>query len=526
MASIVLRDLVSKLRTRLNDNRASVLAFTLSVTGTCTKALLEIGQGLLVITVSGGEAMRSIELQLSDPQYATVQRLVNALSRYPWLNVEQAETIDNDAPSIELRVDGFPDISSGKSAVVKSRLWSNGQIEAFLQDGLQLHNPNYTIVSAPKAEYPYILLKANAAALRSLAGDTARRKGLDADADTLLSLAQDLDKQYDSDFERMRRVIPVAKADMSNVGTGDAIQGTLVRKSYRGWGREPVRAAIPPYPPTLFPPGPNDVEDTRVRLSWSQSRDPYYRTYELWRDTSPNVSRNTAGYNVNTSLAVQPLMPVGSAFTGVGTSKRVLGGSGVWNQSPTFDGNFYWTLSDFRGTPIVTPTFIDGVIWDSQLYSNATPAPVEPLEPDTDYWYKLYLINDNGEASCSEAVKVRTKTQRALFLRGQPGFFAADFMDVREGPLNGGTAITFKVTNLVPGVVVVINGKRTFTVSQTLSTITVYSPGQSNPQFVGMPLDVALVSPNGLVDIAKAAWKYTAPTGEFTGEFTDEFGVP
>ncbi len=490
MATNAKGDLIAALRSRLSDDRASVPAFGLQVTGNCRSATLEVANGFLVVTVEGGETVSSIHWNLSSPSYSTIGRLLAAFQKQPGYTVTPDTAVSLDYPSSEIRVDGFPDLANKKVHTIKLRLFSDEEMSRFLEDAVVVHNPNYTVQGVPKVEQAYILAKAQAIAYRALAADTVRRKTLDTDALTLLDLARDLENQYEKDRERMERIIPLPKADESRVGSGDAIQGTLFRSSLRRGGKVSARSALPPSPPTLYPPADDDVEDVFVRLRWSASRDTSFSRYELWRDGVPGVERSVAGRGFATGL------PQTVSWSKASTSKIVSDGGGT-GFSSTFDGFTFGVRAEFpSGNHVHNTSFVDGLNL------------VDPLEPETTYYYRLYLANTNGEVLPSEVIRVTTKRRRALF--GRTGkSLAWDAVLPLMGPLAGGTTVTIKGTNFEQGVRVYINNKECSIVSLTSTEIVITTPGQTNASFINLPLDIVLVSPSGLKDIAIKTWKYT-----------------
>lgn len=511
MAGTARADLVTALRSRIADERPAVAAFSLTVKGTCKGALLEIPNGILTVTVEQGSGIKSISLDLNDPRYNTVGRLMNALSRITGYDVTPDVSYVPEHPSIDIRVDGLPDISGGTSYTFKHRVFSDTELMQILDTALQTHNPNYTsLASVPKSEHPYVLMKATAQAYRMVAADSAKRRGLDADAKTFLALATDMEEQYARDKKSMERVIPAPKADESKIGSGDAVQGTFVRRSLRAGYTSPYRDALPPTPPDLLDPADDDVEDVQVRLRWSQNREQSFSYYEVWRDTSPKVERSISGRLANSGGNGSPQLPTTTQYSRFSTAKQVLGVSGGSRISPSFDGFFFWTAAELAGTSLVNATFIDGLIYNNPGQGNIDILG-EPLEPNTDYYYRVYAINWNGEVVPSRVLKVRTKSFRAKFTRTSTNVLDLNSIAPQTGPLAGGTAITITGTGFVTGTDVQINGKSCGSIVVVSPTqITCTSPTFTNTAFVGKKLNVVLTSPNGLQDMAMFAWAYTA----------------
>lgn len=499
MAGNLRNDLVSALRGKLSDDRATVAAFALAVTANAKSALLEITNNHFIITVEQGENVSSIRFNLADPRYATVGKLFDQLSKQRGYQVVADQHMHSDHPSGDLRVDGMQQIAPKGSYTPKHYLWSDTELSEFVVEAAALHNPNYTTVSqVPKNEHPFVLMKAAANAYRSLAADAARRKGLETDASVLLRLASDLEAQYRADLERLRRVVPVPKADESKMGFGDVVNGTLVHRSLRSGYTSPARPAGASQPPRLYDPADDDVEDTIIRLRWAQAREQRFSYFELWRDTQPKVDRCLNGrLEVQGDAAAS--LAASSQYSKAGTSKQVFGMFSNGNSiSPVFDGFFFWTAAEQAGASPSMATFIDGA-------SSAG----DPIEPDTDYYYRLYAVDWNGEILPSEVKKVHTKNTRASFKRDANGALAADAISPVLGGIAGGTVITILGTGFVAGTQVFIGSKEAVVTVTNATTLSVVSPAMTNAQFVGRQVDIVIVHPNGLRDIVVRGWKFT-----------------
>jgi hypothetical protein len=483
-------DLVAMLRSRLSDDRANVSAFSIQVTGNCKTAFLDVASGFLTVSVEGGNGVSSLRWSLALPPYATVGRLLESIRRLPGYTVVADAALSKDFPSIGLQVEGYPDISNGKSYTLKHFVFSDSELSNLLVDAIALHNPNYTIQTVPRDEYPYVLMKASAAAYRALAVDATRRKSLDSSAEMLLSLAQDAERQYDSDVRRMQRIIPRAKADEHSIGAGDVIQGMFSRPSLRTGEKAPARVALPPSPPDLYQPSDDDVEDVLVRLRWQAARDSHFARYEIWRDSVPTVERSLAGRSGTSGV------PTSTPWSKATTS--ILIANGIVGQLTSNDG-FVFGLPFEQGTgqSVANSSFVDGL------------NPDKPLEPESTYYYRLYLVNQNGEILPSDVVRVATKVRRARFKRTAASM-ASDAVAPVTGPVAGGTEFVILGTNFVSGMKVYLNGKECAQSALTSTQVDVTSPGQTNDAFVGKALDLVLVSPTGLKDIYKGVWTYTA----------------
>jgi IPT/TIG domain len=491
MTASVRNDLVADLRKRLSDDRASVGAFSLQVTGNCRSASLEIANGHLCVTVEGGEDVRSIRFPLSSPLYSTIGSLSSAISGTKGYAVANDAAINMSFPSSELRVEGFPDISNQRSYTFRHNVFSTDELRGFLEDAIAAHNSNYTLSNVPAAERHLVLYKAVAAANRALASDAVRRKSIDSEPSTLISIAQDAEAQYDRDRERQARVIPVPKADETRIGTGDVIVGRLTRFSLRRGYNAEARSAVPPQPPVLLEPEDVDITDVTVRLRWQPMREIYFVRFELWRDTKPDVERSLSGQAVERGLPTTK-----SQYSRPTTAKRVSGWGLNNGMSGRFDGVTFGIHAEFgMGTQVPNTVFEDGL------------TPGDPLRPEFTYYYRLYGMNTNGEVNASDVLRVKTKKQRALFKRSGE-LLASDAITPQTGPLAGGTSIVILGNYFEPGTRVEIGGAPCTITTQTDTQLTVLSPAVNSTAFSGVELNIVLISPTKLEDIAYNTWRY------------------
>lgn len=409
-------------------------------------------------------------------------------------------SFSSDHPASDLSVEGLPELANGGTATLRHRLFADQDLLRFLSEALPMHNPNYgNTTQVPKAEHPYVLMKATALVYRALAADSARRKQLETDAKTYLALAEAEERQYSQTADKMHRVLPSPKADESKMGSGDIVTGTFFRQSLRTGTKSNYRNATPPTPPKLNDPIDGAVQDTAVQLTWSQARDEHHSHFEVWRGTSQVVERSLAGRLQGSPLGIGQL-PAQSQFAPYSTAKQVFGGGLA--ASPVYDGFFFWTLADTAGGAVVNATFVDGTV------SNGGANIGVPLEPDSDYYYRVFSVNRNGEIVPSEVKRVRTRPMRGRFKRTGTQL-ANDAFTPATGPLAGGTVITVAGTDFAAGMKLMIGDKACSLVSYTSTSAIFTSPAYTNPAFVGQRMDMALVSNTGLVDLVQAGWVYT-----------------
>ena len=493
----VISDFYATLRSRLSDDRASVDAFAIQTSVPCREALVEISGGFLRLSVNGGEA-KSVSLDLSAPANSTVGALAVAVSQLRGWDVKISPTANRNHPSGSLTLRGIEDAAAGP-VVFSHFYFSDNDIHGFLTEAAMLHNPNYlTFEAVPGPERAYVLMRARALAIQQLATDAARRKALSEEVDALRRLATEELAQYNAAVDRFQRVIPAPKADETKMGSGDVVQGTFFRTNPRTGTAQSPLAALPPTPPDLYEFGAEDVEDINIRIRFSQPRQPGFYRHEVWRDTQPNVERSANGGRTQD----QGVLPFQSQFSRGTTSKQVMG--------PDATGLRYYPTLFGNATPqsaVSSAVFIDGTVQATGV--NGGPVG-DPLEPETDYYYRVFLVNQNGEAVPSQVRKARTKAMRARFKRTTSSpltTVAPDAVTPVTGPLGGGTAITILGTSFVAGTLVTLNGKPcTSVVVVNSTTITCVSPAFTNTEWVGKRVDIVLTSPTRLQDILQNVW--------------------
>jgi hypothetical protein len=504
-------DLISRLRSRLSDESADIGAFSLSVTGRCRSALLEITGGVIICTIEAGEDVQHLRLNTNMPQYSTVGRVIDELKRRKGYAVTVHAGVNEKHSSADLCLSGIEDISGSRPAELRHRRFSDSELLDYLNDAIAFHNPTFTLGSVPADERPYVLLKAVARAYRVLAGDTAKRRGLDTDAQMFLTLAQDADNEYEASRRRMGHVIAKPQVDESKVGSGDVMEGKLFRRSGRSGYAAPYRVQNPPTPPELYVDqhASLDIADTLVRLRWSVSRDYSFARYELWRDTRPNVNRSLNGRIFVGTAGGAPGLPAQTQFSQAGTAKQVYGMAyGISPPTPTFDGFYFGTASEQQGSLIASNTFTDGIVIPAGIPGMWVLG--EPLEPETDYYYRLYTIDRNGEVLSSNELRVRTLALRAKVKRTEDRRgIASDALSATSGTIDGGETLTIKGTNILAGTKVTIGGKLCAEVSRTTTEIVVTTPAFYNQDMLGRYLDIVLESPSGLLDIVSRGWHVT-----------------
>jgi hypothetical protein len=468
-------DLVSELRRVIRDTKPVMTALTVSVQDTAvTSATLELTDGRLILAVSGG-TMRGFDLLLVGGLTDTVGKLHQHLQRYPSVAVEANAEMNEEHPTSDLEPFGPIDVRQ-QGAQLRHHVFSNWELDKILERAALRHNPSISPMAIPAAERELVLTLAQSLVLKIKAQDAVKRKGTDSDVATLLSLAADLETQYERDAKRLQRAIQaVPEAPNGTVGVGDVMTGNLWRRSARTGFKTPLGVAEGPPIVPLLEPDERDPEDTAARVRWTKAKVADFYAYELWMDTREETLRERETSQM-AGFAIGGIQPRGADR--VSSSKLVFRAFGPSANRQT----------------MAFSTFIET---QGQLITSFN---VGELEPETDYFFRLYVKDLNFEETCSEVVRVRTKALRSKFDR-----------DLTALPTTKNIGQTFTVTfdadwgTFSPTTHQVTLGGKVVVpvlVSGTTYTITVPSFFQVGS---GKTKDLVVLSPNGLLDVWKDA---------------------
>lgn len=459
------------LRQRLSDEIHSRTAFTLYMNDTAARdASMEISDGYLRTLIENSSVADDLNIDLTAPDVRTVRQLIHFLNeRVHGYKAVESATADLEHPSEDLVIEGYGDLQRG-GVELKHRRFSDAELYDLLMNGVKRHNISYAPETVPTEEYTFVLSLAHAEALRTMATNGAKRYGLDASVEALLSLASSYESAYERDRQRQQRAIPAPDIREDDVGSGDIIQGEFFRRSLRTGRISPHSANLPPEEVQLWEPSGNDIGDTSIRLQWTRIRENDLYGVELWRDVTEDVARHAdhdaRGRNRRRSS----------------TSRLVYRSGGY--------GTHY--LSDTPGLS----GFTDG------LENDRTASP---LEPDTLYYYRLYVIDVNRDVRGSNVIAVRTKAPRAQAAKSSP-------IHPVSGPLTGGTLVTLRGEHFHEGMQIRLGDKpvEDLTILDS-TTATFATPIYYNAAATRRALDLVIVSSTGLVDVLSPAFRYVTP---------------
>jgi hypothetical protein len=475
--------LISELRRRIRDVGHTSRAFGLAVTDdSVSDAIAEVTNGHLIVSVSGSVTIPSLDIDLSRPQYETIGRLHQALSRTPGYRCTLDEDANLSHPSVDL--ESFGPVPVHETGVdLKHHRWSDLELDSIIHRATQRHNPSLNSTTLPSQEVEFVLQLAQAIIYRDLAGDAVKRKGLDTDVDQCLKLANDHEAAYRSDTARLARAIQSPKeANSSTMDEGDVVLGRNFRRSMRTGLQSPLSQALPPDAAYLLEPDSRDAEDTNLRVNWQQNRNYDFYSYELWMDFRPEVIREREGL-------ISPAVPY--AFL-PDTPSPLLGGV-ARETSSRMVFRSYGANSNFDTAAFAT--FVQ------ELGQSIKAFIVGKLEPETTYYFRLYVVNLNYQAVASNIVQLTTKPLRAMFKTN-------NYADRLSGP--AGTVITFTLESAMGAVTTshrfLFGPKELPMTILTPYTFTVTVPAFSN---LTEKKDLTLISPTGLIDCKKMAFMVT-----------------
>lgn len=489
------KELLVQLRGRLGDDRYNVPVFVLScLDAYATDCFLEVQNGYLRTTLfNAAVESKELNLNLGAHRYQTVGQLFEEIEKNfsTTYRIVPANDVDEGHPALDIEPVTRTNIR-GNGVTLHTRRFADSELESFLKAAARRHNANYTLGNTPKQEEGMVCTLAHADALRAMASDASKRRGLDADVGNLIKLAESYERSYKDDLKRNLKAIKPVRSDDDGIREGDVVVGEFVKRSLRTGYMAHSSANLRPNPPLMHDFADRDIEDLGVHVRWRRSRHPHVYAIELWRDTVPDVKRSRD----------ENLFPTTSTL--VWDSRRS-NNREFGQQSPAaLMERASWGTKSESGN-LVSAVF-DGF---------ALPPVGQPfdanssfgLEPETRYYWRLYLVDRNGEWVASDVVSALTLRERARFSRaaGTPA------LSVATGPIAGGTAITIKGENFTSdnGPTVQIGGKDcpNLTVVDT-ETITCDSPATS--QFAPRRQDVVLLSNSGLRDLILEGWTYTA----------------
>ena len=344
-----------------------------------TSALVEVTDDTLITTTAGAGAPVAQHLHFSDAANSTIEGLIAVLKAASY-DAEALEDADPHHATTDLRIMG-PTNCLNTKVILYTRRFSDAELDACVLRAVQRHNLSvpidpalpftgvYTPATVPAAHQQFILLLAQIEVLKVQVMDGVKRRGTDFTVEQFGALSNALETEYDRTLQRYlarRNVLTPEQAE--DIGAGIIVQGTITRQA----ARYPSNSALWPYETSELAGNRRTVPGAasqplatptltgealgagKVKLTWTRNRSTEFEKYELWRNTSATVS--------NISDVVRPAGAI-----------------------------------DAQGERIRTETIQSQCIW----VDGATDALAAG-----DYWYILYVFNNNGDQTGSAVVKV------------------------------------------------------------------------------------------------------------------------
>jgi len=484
----IAQSLVAQLRRRVMDERVSRVAFRLQcIDEAATDCLISITNRQLQSNVLNGRIAEDLAIDLEATSSFSVKQLIEAINDTPGYRAVAESDIEPNHPADDLEIVGSMSIVD-EAATLKHHLFSDDEMLEIVDNACRRHNVSYTPETLPQNEFIFVLMLGHAEVSRRLASDAAKRRNLQSSADQLLEVARDLEVAYANDIRRQQRAIPVPKLDENKVDQGDVVIGTFSRRSPRNGFMAPLSNEGLLTASKLLEIAPDDVEDTKVTLRWDRNSDIRFYSYELWRDTVPDVQRQDTYYrsNYHTSELLR------LQFKHPSTSKLVYRSYGPYSSR---DASSYM----YQAGQLAT-TFVDVGSGDQAGQAPDSVIMAPPLEPDTVYYWRLYIIGMNYEVVPSNVVSAKTKSLRALFAITTP-----------ITPILGlaGSTFTVKGERFDSTVGLTLGGKTIVPTVLNPTTMTAVVPTFNSPAAKGTRYDAVLSSASGLKDVIVQAFQYT-----------------
>jgi len=473
---------IAEFRRRIQDVRHSRRALSVGVTDDgVVRCIAELSRGRLYIQPQGGSAP-ALDFDLSSSRYDTVGALYQAISRATGYRANLDEDADQDHLSLDLQPFGPLDIK-GTGLELVHHTFSDSELIDLITRAIQRHNPTATMDTLPPQEMTFVWPLAHAEVCKVQAYDASKRRGLDKDVQTLLSLAETFEAQYRDDRERNARAIQSPKEANGNVtDEGDVMLGSLSRVSLRTGFQSPIAKSLPPDAAVLLEPSDRDIEDDNVRVQWQRNKNVEFYSYELWMDSTPDVVREREGGLV---YAGQPV-----AYQTTEDSRR----NGAQRQTSSimvfrsFGANSNSARSTFS-------TFVE------EMGQLIRAFAVGELESDTTYYFRLYVIGINFQSVSSQVIAAKTKPLRARFK-------ANDFIDKKSGPAGTVCSVTLDPTKGA------FTAQHKLRIGEKTVVPTIVDPYHLTfvvPSFqnTNRPKELVITSPTGLVDVRSQCFQVT-----------------
>lgn len=296
-----------------------------------------------------GGATASVDFDLANPLYDTLGKLTRVLRTIPGYVVDVDMDMDEEFASISLTDIGPIDCKYSQVSITH-RLFSDVWLGDVLKRALLRHNPSMSLEILPDGEAELVLLLAHSELLKQMATDATKRKGMGMEVAELIKLAELLERNYREDRIRLARSIQSPREANSDImREGDIVIGKMSRRLRNG---RMSAGNVAPEQPVLGDIESSDIEDAHIYLSWPKTSDTNFLRYEVWRDTIPSLVRGRG-----TAVPAEPCVSSQDVYR-----------DAMANSGGAYGG----------------------------------------LEPETTYFFRLYVVDRNGESTGSQVVSATT----------------------------------------------------------------------------------------------------------------------
>jgi hypothetical protein len=350
--------LLDEFRRRLGDTAYNFVQCEVSCDDpAATVAIVEVTDSHFITTITGGATL-AVDLDLTDPAYDTIEKLVNFLAARTATKIYRALMASNGEPthaSTDLAIIPPTDFLR-RSVQLKSRRWSDAELTNMLNVAITKLSRDvgveYSLTTVPSAIKDLLFLLGNVEMYWDQINNVSKRQGTDLRVEDFRTLHQALLDEYGRSLAAYKSSLPIpvvtlTPEQLDDMGSGEIIVGTQIRRNLRT-GRWTPSSAV-------GSPAAEQIEavfigGAKIQLSWTRSRHANFHHYEIWRGTTADVS--------NISEVVRPLGSVQA-----------------------------------QGVKIRLEYDIERTLWIDGGSS--------PLPPGA-YFYKLYVFNHNGEFAGSQ----------------------------------------------------------------------------------------------------------------------------
>lgn len=294
MAFATLASLRSELRLRISDVAATLEAFRLRCTDPAAKTVrLTITATMLTTTVTGGSAA-GLSITLTGK---TVRQVVDEIQAVALYSVSLSPAASAEHSATDFRLTPATGVSIGNADyTVQTHAFSDTELDTVLENAAKTHSPSFTASTVPEKESGLVLLLAHILVCHIMAHDNSRFypiAGVIGDADKgsrvkrYLDVARALREEYDTQVERLG-IKPTDDEDGDDE-TGVIEVGTLRRNNLRIGARVPLYANTKPRAVTGLAvsktAGPVEDPSTELFLSWDRTREPNFSRIVVLRQT-------------------------------------------------------------------------------------------------------------------------------------------------------------------------------------------------------------------------------------------------